>query len=109
MFNVSEYISIVNFYKDDFNGAEWVFVALAILLIVLVLAGIIFLGYFIIRKYIRFRKTLVEQESLLEEVSTLNQEVANLMKEKQDLTYLSWSVYRNSSGTAGSFLKAYSV
>ena len=31
-----------------------------------------------------------------------------LMKEKLDLTYLSWSVYRNSSGTAGSFLKAYS-
>ena len=31
-----------------------------------------------------------------------------LIKEKQDLTYLSWSVYRNSSGTAGSFLKAYS-
>lgn len=31
-----------------------------------------------------------------------------LVKEKQDLTYLSWSVYRNSSGTAGSFLKAYS-
>ena len=29
-------------------------------------------------------------------------------KGKQDLTYLSWSVYRNSSGTAGSFLKAYS-
>lgn len=31
-----------------------------------------------------------------------------LIKDKQDLTYLSWSVYRNSSGTAGSFLKAYS-
>lgn len=31
-----------------------------------------------------------------------------LIKEKQDLTYLSWSVYRHSSGTAGSFLKAYS-
>ena len=31
-----------------------------------------------------------------------------LTKEKQDLTHLSWSVYRNSSGTAGSFLKAYS-
>lgn len=31
-----------------------------------------------------------------------------LIKEKQDLTYLSWSVFRNSSGTAGSFLKAYS-
>ena len=31
-----------------------------------------------------------------------------MTKEKQDLTYLSWSVYHNSSGTAGSFLKAYS-
>lgn len=31
-----------------------------------------------------------------------------LVKEKQDLTYLSWSVFRSSSGTAGSFLKAYS-
>lgn len=31
-----------------------------------------------------------------------------LILEKQDLTYLSWSKIRNSSGTAGSFLKAYS-
>lgn len=31
-----------------------------------------------------------------------------LILEKQDLTYLSWSKVRNSSGTAGSFLKAYS-
>ena len=32
-----------------------------------------------------------------------------VMREKQDMTYLSWSKIRNSSGTAGSFLKAYSV
>lgn len=31
-----------------------------------------------------------------------------LIQEKQDLTYLSWTKIRNSSGTAGSFLKAYS-
>ena len=31
-----------------------------------------------------------------------------VIKGKQDLTYLSWSKIRNSSGTAGSFLKAYS-
>jgi len=30
------------------------------------------------------------------------------MKEKQDLTYLSWSTNRNSLGIGGSFLKAYS-
>ena len=31
-----------------------------------------------------------------------------IISEKQDLTWLSWSHIRNSSGTAGSFLKAYS-
>lgn len=31
-----------------------------------------------------------------------------LIKEKQDLTHLSWSVYRDSSGAVGSFLKAHS-
>ena len=29
-----------------------------------------------------------------------------IIHEKQDLTYLSWSLIRSSSGTAGSFLKA---
>lgn len=33
---------------------------------------------------------------------------AQLIKEKQDMTYLSWSFFRASPGTAGSFLKAYS-
>lgn len=31
-----------------------------------------------------------------------------IIKEKQNLTYLSWAKIRNSSGTAGSFLKSYS-
>ena len=31
-----------------------------------------------------------------------------VIREKQDLTYLNWTKTRESSGTAGSFLKAYS-
>ena len=31
-----------------------------------------------------------------------------MIREKQDMTYLSWAKVRDSSGTAGSFLKAYS-
>ena len=34
--------------------------------------------------------------------------MAQIIHEKQDMTYLSWAKIRNSSGTAGSFLKAYS-
>ena len=85
MFNIKGYAGVVEFYKNDFNGAEWIFVAIAVLLILVFLALFIFLFYFLIRKYIRFRKTLVEQESMLEEIATLNGEVKNLMKEKQDI------------------------
>lgn len=85
LFNVKSYIEIVNFYKGDFNGPEWLFVAIAILLLLIVFVSIGLLLYFIIRKYIRFRKTIVEQESLLEEVSHLNKEVATLMKEKEEI------------------------
>ena len=85
MFNIKGYAGIVEFYKNDFNGAEWIFVIIAVLLILIILAMVVAVFYFIIRKYIRFRKTLVEQESLLEEVATLNNQVGVLMKEKQDI------------------------
>ena len=85
IFNIKRYISTINFYKDDFSGIEWVFVVLLILLVIAILCGIIFLVYFVVRKNIRFRKTIVEQESLLEEVAALNNEVSVLMKEKQDI------------------------
>ena len=85
MFNIRGYAEVVEFYKGDFNGAEWIFVVIAILLILVFLALFIVIFYFLIRKYIRFRKTLVEQESMLEEIATLNNDVAVLMKEKQDI------------------------
>jgi len=85
IFNILEYIKIIDFYKNDFSGPEWVFVVLAIILVIIMMAGIILLIYFLIRKYIRFRKTLVEQESLLEEVGELNKKVATLVKEKEEI------------------------
>ncbi|MDD2625813.1 MAG: hypothetical protein PHR55_03555, partial [Bacilli bacterium] len=84
-FNFKSYSSIVSFYKKDFSGMEWVFVGLAILIMVIIVAGIIFLLLILVKKYIRLRKTLVEQETLLEELAELNNQVVNLMKEKEDI------------------------
>jgi len=83
--NVRSYISIINFYKQEFSAFEWILVVIALLIVIALIGVVIFLIIALIRKYIRFRKTLVEQESLLEEVSILNGEVAKLMKEKQDI------------------------
>ena len=84
-FDIKSYIEVINFYKRDFNGSEWVFVTIAIVLLIILLSLIVMIIYFSIRKYIRFRKTLVEQEELLEEVATLNNEVSKLVKEKESI------------------------
>ena len=76
MFNIGAYIDIIQEYKNDFELSEWILVGVAIGAIVLILLLIILCIYFILRKYIRIRKTLVEQESLLDEVGDLNQKVA---------------------------------
>ena len=55
MFNIPEYIKIINFYKDDFNGGEWVLVFISVMVILIIIGGIIVLLYFLIRKYLRCR------------------------------------------------------
>ena len=85
IFNIGEYIRIIEYYKNDFSMPEWLLVGIAILVTFSVL-GLIVLGiYFIIRKIIKIRKTLVDQESLLDEVAQLNNEVAKLYKEKEQI------------------------
>lgn len=85
IFDFSEYLYTIQFYKNDFNVSEWVLVIIAIVVLVLLLSLIVALLWLIIRKYIRFRKTLVEQESMLNEIGELNKKVASLVKEKEDI------------------------
>ena len=85
IFNVKEYIAIINDYSDDFSVVEWIFVILAILIVLALIAGLTILVYFAAKKLLRFRKTLVDQESLLEEVGELNNKVATLVKEKEEI------------------------
>ena len=85
IFNIPAYIKVIRYYQSDLKGLEWIFVAIAVLAVVVLLVSIILLICFVLRKYLKFRKTIVEQESLLEEVATLNNEVANLIQEKQDI------------------------
>ncbi|MBR2678182.1 MAG: hypothetical protein IKE63_02075 [Bacilli bacterium] len=85
MFNIREYGYVISMYRKDFHMGEWILVVIAIIVLVIVLALIVLLIWFIVRKYIRFRKTLVEQESMLEEIGNLHKEVAKLSNEKDKL------------------------
>ncbi len=85
IFNIPKYIEIFDKYSSNFGAGEWALAILSILLIVAVLAAIVFVIVLLLRKYIRVRKTLVDQEELLNEVGNLNREVIKLNMEKQKI------------------------
>ena len=85
MFNLPEYLKVVREYKGDFSMPEWLLVGIAILATATMLGLIILAIYFVLKKVFKFRKRAVEQESLLEEVGNLNNEVAKLVKEKETI------------------------
>ncbi|MBO4693347.1 MAG: hypothetical protein J5659_03000 [Clostridia bacterium] len=70
-------------YKNDFNALGWMLCVLTFLLTYGIFAGIVFLITLAVRKYIRFRHTLVGNEDLLEEIADLHRDVVRLNAEKE--------------------------
>ena len=70
-------------YKNDFNVLGWILCVLTIILTYAIIAGVIFLIVIGIRKYIRFRRTLVGNEDMLEEIADLHRDVIKLTEEKE--------------------------
>ncbi len=85
IFNIPKYIAVVKDYSGDFKGGQWVVLALAVLTVAIVLGLVVLLVVLLLKKYIRVRKTLVEQETLLEELAGLNREVFKLTQEKEKI------------------------
>ena len=85
IFHVPKYVRIFRSYAGQLGVGGIILGALCVLLVLAILAGIIFLLVLLIRKYVRFRKTIVNQEELLNEVATLNREVMKLSIEKDKI------------------------
>ena len=85
IFSIQTYMDIINHYKGDFSMPEWVVVALAIFLLVLVIGIIVLLVFLILKKYLKLRRNVAKEEELLEEVNSLNNQVTNLIKEKDEI------------------------
>ena len=84
-FDIKDYIVIINRYSNDLSTPEWILVVILFIVILGIIASVIFLIVILVKKYIRIRKSLVEQESLLEEVANLNNKVLSLSKEKDEI------------------------
>ncbi len=85
MFNFPEYTKIISSYNESFSFVEKIFMWVVVLLFVLIFFLIIFFVIMQIRKLFRKFNNNFNKEDLLEEISNLNQQVAKLMKEKDEL------------------------
>ena len=69
-------------------GWAWILVIMVLLLAIGIWGGIIWLIVIAIRKYIRFRRTAVGKEDLLEEIAELHRDVIRLTAEKEKIMNL---------------------
>ncbi len=88
IFNIVNYINQFNDFKDGFGVLDWIFAILAFILVLAILGVLIYMLVLAIRKYIRFRKSAVGNEDLLEEVADLHRDVMRLTKEKERILAL---------------------
>ena len=85
IFNIGRYVELFKEYSVGFGPFEWILSILAILLVIAVFALFIFIIVLVIRKYLRFRHSIVSNEDLLEEISVLQQRVIKMVKEKDEI------------------------
>ncbi|MBQ9416647.1 MAG: hypothetical protein IJU20_07400 [Clostridia bacterium] len=89
IFNVGDYINQARSMSSQFHWYHWVLVVLSMLLVYAIWVALIFLIVLGIRKYLRFRKTLVGSEDILEEMADLHRDVLRLTEEKEKILAMS--------------------
>ena len=85
IFDIKTYQNMIGKYKTDLSMPEWILVVIAILFVVIFIGLIIALIYLLTRKYLKFRKQVINEDELMDEVAYLNGQVASLMKEKEEI------------------------
>ena len=85
IFNIKNYISIFKTYSTDFGALGWILAVIAIIVVIAIYALVVFLIIFGVRKYVRFRHSIVSNEDLLEEIAHLQRQVLKMTKEKDEI------------------------
>ncbi|MEG2609255.1 MAG: hypothetical protein RSA91_01125 [Bacilli bacterium] len=83
--NYKQYMDIVNSYKDSFKGPEWLFMTIAIGILVIIFILIALLIFFLLKKIFRFGNKKYKKEDLLDEIANLNSQVRKLSKTNSEI------------------------
>ena len=75
IFNIPEYYYIIQSYANDFKMSEWFLTGLAIICMIVVIGGIIGIITMFLKRHMKWRKKIIDQEELLKQIDTLNDQV----------------------------------
>ena len=85
IFNIKSYVQIFKEHSTQFGALGWVLSILAIIIVAAIYILIIMMIVLTIRKYFRFRHSVVSNEDLLEEIALLQRQVLRMTKEKDEI------------------------
>ncbi len=85
VFNIPNYIDIVKAHTSSMGALGWILTVISIVVVVLIYLLILAIIFLAIRKYIRFRHSIVSNEDLLEEIAELQRQVMKMAKEKDEI------------------------
>lgn len=85
IFNIPGYYNIIKHYANDFAISEWLLTGLAIIFMIIIVGSIIGIIVFFLKKQIKWRKKMLDQEELLKQIDSLNSQVEELVDEKMKL------------------------
>ena len=88
IFNLPAYFDQIQQYKHGFGVIDWILCIISLILTFTIWIMLFFMLVLIIRKYIRFRHSLVGNEDLLEEIADLHRDVIRLTKDKERIMNL---------------------
>lgn len=88
IFNIKQYVEIFKAHSTQFGVLEWILAVISIILVVAIFVLVIWIIILAVRKYIRFRHSIVSNEDLLEEIAVLQQRVLKAVKEKDEIMAL---------------------
>ena len=101
IFDIKNYIEIFKTYSTNFGAVGWILAILSIIIVVAIYVLIAFIIVLLIRKYIRFRHSIVSNEDLLEEIANLQRQVLKMTKEKDEIMAMKLAQMGLPVGAAG--------
>ncbi len=83
MFNVLNYVEVINNYSDQLTGAGVVVIILTVLCLLVIYGILVFLIVLIVKRMFKYRRNRLKQESMIDEIDRLNMDVVRLKEENQ--------------------------